>query len=47
MGKKEKKRMNIKSRSRFTVKLMKLKFQDPSTAWVLEGVLAMCSSDLL
>ena len=29
MGKKEKKRMNIKSRSRFTVKLMKLKLQDP------------------
>ena len=30
--------MNI-SRSRFTGKLMKLKFQDPSTAWVLGGVL--------
>ena len=29
--------MNI---SRFTEKLMKLKFQDPSTAWVLGGVLA-------
>ena len=34
----EREKENI-SRSRFTGKLVKLKFQDPSTAWVLGGVL--------